>query len=281
MFYGLLSQGSAFNTLGAGTDTLSNFENLTGGAFDDTLGGGLTDSILDGGQGNDLLFGWVGNDTLLGGAGNDTLNGGTGNDSMAGGLGDDTYVVDNVSDVIVENPGEGNDTVFVTGNGWSAGANIETIYLAGAATQVNGYIGGGTVLVANATLDSRMGGGSGNDTFWGQAGADSLVGGAGDDIIRGGAGNDTLQGAAGNDQLVGGDGADLFEYIAAGWGYDQIFDFVVSTDKISIGDDVAANYAALTVYGAGGSTVVQLGTARIDVYNAVLTQSDFIFFVNI
>jgi Ca2+-binding RTX toxin-like protein len=38
VFYGLLAQGSAFNTQGAGTDNLSGFENLTGSTFNDTLG---------------------------------------------------------------------------------------------------------------------------------------------------------------------------------------------------------------------------------------------------
>ena len=63
---------------------------------------------------NDEIFGFAGNDTLNGLGGNDTLDGGTGNDSMAGGTGDDTYVVDSVSDAVVENPGEGIDTVLTT-----------------------------------------------------------------------------------------------------------------------------------------------------------------------
>src|SRR5258708_867459 len=53
------------DTGGAGSDTLVNFENLTGSAYDDTLTG-------------------VGNaNTLKGLAGDDTLNGGAGNDTAS------------------------------------------------------------------------------------------------------------------------------------------------------------------------------------------------------
>src|SRR5262249_17411921 len=47
----LLQQGQAQNTVGAGTDTLSNFQNLTGSAFNDTLEGDAFDNVLDGGGG--------------------------------------------------------------------------------------------------------------------------------------------------------------------------------------------------------------------------------------
>ena len=76
---------------------------LVGGAGNDTLTGGPVDDSLVGGGGND---------TLIGGGGNDTLNGGAGVDSMVGGTGNDTYIVDNTNDVVVENAGEGTDTVL-------------------------------------------------------------------------------------------------------------------------------------------------------------------------
>ena len=72
-----LAMTAAQNTVGAGTDTLSAFENLTGSAF------------------NDVLTGSTAANVLMGLAGNDTLNGGAGADTMSGGLGNDTYVVDN------------------------------------------------------------------------------------------------------------------------------------------------------------------------------------------
>lgn len=65
---------SAQNTAGAGTDTLSGFENLTGSAF------------------NDVLTGSSGTNVLSGLDGNDTLNGGAGGDTLTGGLAADTFV---------------------------------------------------------------------------------------------------------------------------------------------------------------------------------------------
>ncbi|MGB0959169.1 MAG: calcium-binding protein [Halocynthiibacter sp.] len=48
-------------------DTLENFENLTGSAFDDTLTGGFRENVIDGGAGNDQIDGGAGSDTLVGG----------------------------------------------------------------------------------------------------------------------------------------------------------------------------------------------------------------------
>src|SRR5207344_2206657 len=75
---------TAQNSIGAGTDILSGFENVTGSDFNDTLTGDGLANIL------------TGND------GNDTLNGAAGADTMLGGLGNDTYVVDNAGDVVDE-----------------------------------------------------------------------------------------------------------------------------------------------------------------------------------
>ena len=60
-------------TGGSGMDRLTNFENLTGSDFADTLRGNAADNKLDGGAGNDTLWGGGGFDTLTGGAGADTF----------------------------------------------------------------------------------------------------------------------------------------------------------------------------------------------------------------
>ena len=83
----------AYNTVTAGTDTWSGFENVTGSAF------------------NDILAGTADNNVLMGLGGDDTLNGGAGADTMIGGTGNDTYVVDNAGDVVDETGGDGIDTV--------------------------------------------------------------------------------------------------------------------------------------------------------------------------
>jgi Ca2+-binding RTX toxin-like protein len=80
-------------------DTISNFENISGSEYDDTLtlsdirgqvlAGAGNDTII-GGAGNDYLFGEAGNDNINGGAGADTISGSAGNDTITGGAGNDT-----------------------------------------------------------------------------------------------------------------------------------------------------------------------------------------------
>ena len=64
---------AAQNTVGAGTDTLTGFENLTGSGLNDVLIGSSAANILIGGAGNDRLTGGGGIDVLTGGAGADTF----------------------------------------------------------------------------------------------------------------------------------------------------------------------------------------------------------------
>ncbi|CAG8865173.1 retention module-containing protein [Pseudomonas fluorescens] len=70
------------NTLGAGSDTLTGIENLTGSNFNDTLTGDNNGNVINGGLGNDILNGGGGDDWLIGGLGNNTLTGGTGADTF-------------------------------------------------------------------------------------------------------------------------------------------------------------------------------------------------------
>lgn len=70
---------------------------------------------------------------LNGGAGDDVLNGGDGVDTLRGGLGDDTYVLDGhffISDVIIENPNEGTDSVQ-SASTYTLTANVENLTLTG------------------------------------------------------------------------------------------------------------------------------------------------------
>lgn len=75
-------------------DTVTGFENITGGAGKDSLTGNALANTLDGGGGNDTLIGGGGNDTLIGGAGDDTLDEGQGAAKMTGGAGNDTFQLD-------------------------------------------------------------------------------------------------------------------------------------------------------------------------------------------
>jgi Ca2+-binding RTX toxin-like protein len=88
----------AQNTLGAGIDTLLNFENLRGSRYDDRLSGNFSNNVIDGGAGNDWLDGGAGSDTLIGGEGNDIIIGGLGQDKLSGGTGKDIFQFNNVSE---------------------------------------------------------------------------------------------------------------------------------------------------------------------------------------
>ena len=68
------------NTGGAGLDTLSGIEGVSGSAFDDTLYAGVLRAVLEGGAGDDRLYGGAASDLLRGGAGNDHIYGSAGAD---------------------------------------------------------------------------------------------------------------------------------------------------------------------------------------------------------
>jgi serralysin len=154
-----------------------NVENLHGGsAQPSTLTGNNLDNMIlrtATGSGDDYLYG-------LGG--NDFLNGGSGRDFLAGGTGNDTYVVQESSDVVIEAPNEGDDTVRTS----LAQYSLESL-----------------VNVENLTGFS-----SGTQTLTGNAGANVITGGAGATTLDGGLGADTLIGGAGND-IYFVDGGDL------------------------------------------------------------------------
>jgi Ca2+-binding RTX toxin-like protein len=181
-----LATTSSQNTLGAGTDTLTGFENVTGSSF------------------NDTLTGTTANNVLIGLAGNDTLNGGVGADTMFGGTGNDTYVVDNIGDVVDETGGDGTDTIQ-TALAFSLAAMgaIENLTLTGSAA------------IAGTGNDL-------NNVLTGNTGANILTGFGGNDTLNGGAGADTMLGGTGNDTYVidnagdiadetGGDGTDTIQ----------------------------------------------------------------------
>jgi Ca2+-binding RTX toxin-like protein len=217
---------------GAGNDTLS------AGAGNDTIYGGMGNDALYGSTGNDLLYAGTGDNTLDGGEGNDVLYSSTaGIDTLTGGSGDDTYEIHNTSDKIVENPGEGTDTVW-TGVSYTLAANVENMYLVGSIYGV------------------------------GNASDNTIVGyDAGDNVISAGAGNDTIAGGAGNDLLYGGAGNDTFVFDSTSFlasvisGVDTIGDFTVDRDKIQLSK---AAFSALNT----------LGTTLTD-YNPSTLTGDF------
>jgi Ca2+-binding RTX toxin-like protein len=132
----------------------------------------LADRItLFGSTGAETLTGSSQGDVITGGGGNDTLDGGAGNDGMSGGTGNDTYFVDNVFDVITENPNEGNDVVDST-IGYTLSANVEALVLVAGAGTING---------AGNNAANFLAGNESNNALDGLGGDDTMVGGLGDD----------------------------------------------------------------------------------------------------
>lgn len=184
------------------------FENVIGGSQPDTILGNDLDNLLTGGPGNDLIFAGDGNDTLngdaggdslFGEAGNDLFIGGADNDTLIGGTGNDTYFFDadtpltsgTGNDLIIELPTEGADTLdFSSTTTLGITVNLGTaanqavnanLTLALFADDVIENVVGGALddIIEGNSLDNRLRGGPGNDTYRFDAdsplGVDTLV----------------------------------------------------------------------------------------------------------
>ena len=192
----------------------------------------------------------IGNDRmnkLYGYAGNDTINGGRGMDIMYGGTGDDLYYVDNESDTVVENEGEGKDTVIAsTTESFRLDANVENLILStGTKTGIGNYMDNE---ITGNSLANTLKGLDGNDTIYALDGDDTIIGGIGNDILDGGAGNDTYQFSAndGIDAITDSSGTDTIA-----------FDSTVSKENVALYLD--SNNNLFFDYGSNlGSDVVKV-----------------------
>ena len=216
----------------AGTDTLSNIENISFEAqYVDAAG--VTQyfrvaALQITGTGSGLavnlsalgVLGTTGNDTLTGTAGDDKIVALTGSDTVLALAGNDQIeVADNLSGDSIDG-GVGFDTLTLRANGAAStvlGSNlrgVESINIDGqgaasvqqtvtvqndalrdlqaTSLQVNAWNTGGLVLDASQVT-------TGNVSLSSSTGADTLKGGAGNDYLSGRAGNDALDGGAGTD----------------------------------------------------------------------------------
>ncbi|HLF97304.1 MAG TPA: DUF4347 domain-containing protein [Methylococcaceae bacterium] len=232
-----LGVNTAQNTLGAGTDTLLNIENLTGSAYNDTLTGNANANILVGGNGYD---------TLTGGAGDDTLTGGWGYDAFAYAVssnGTDCITDLSVGDVI-KIGGANFATAIALGDG--SGVLADQIQLANSGGITRLFIGTDTIAGADITIDLT---GTFNTSQLaalgvqiGVSGGASFMGSGGHDFIEGGVGADTMQGGAGDDTYTVNNKSDkIFEDGSAG----------IDTVEASISFKLGKNLENLSLTGSG------------------------------
>ncbi|MFM1885944.1 MAG: hypothetical protein RL026_1101, partial [Pseudomonadota bacterium] len=165
---------------------------LAGGLGDDSYLYDAADTIIENaGQGSDWLL--VSGDfdmvdapanvenlrqlsttgaTLTGNAGDNALFGNAGADTLVGGAGNDSYGVDSEDDLIIEDAGEGTDTVVASYDYTLTDPNLENLTLAGSADLFGIGNAGNNLLTGN----------SGNNVLFGDLGTDTMQGGAGDDL---------------------------------------------------------------------------------------------------
>src|SRR5260221_309385 len=179
---GVVSGGGAG---GVGSATLVSIERFVGGDYND--------SITGSGVANELF----------GAGGNDTIDGGGGADTLRGGVGDDTYIVNDAAASVVENAGEGIDTVL-TSVGLTLADNVENLTATGSAA-VSLVGNNATNVIHGNDADNYILGRAGDDTMYGHGGNDNF------DMSTGGTGN------TGTRFIDGGDGTDTVDYDGYAW----------------------------------------------------------------
>jgi Ca2+-binding RTX toxin-like protein len=245
---------------GSTPSTITNGDDITGGAGDDRITSGSGNDIIDAGLGKDTIIAGAGNDTIYGAKGDDTIDGGTGDDiifgdesssnpgqsgngadKLSGGLGNDTFVVEHVI-------WAKKDTIDGEGKGVVAAAGDEdTLVFAECQTQASTST---SIFKVDAKLvkgiekfviddDPFTAGESGTMPL----GLDvssytteiSLKGNAGNNVLQAGTKDDIITGNAGADTITGGLGADKFVFNDT-TSSDTITDFVSGTDKLVFSD---------------------------------------------
>ena len=268
-----LANGSAQNTVGAGTDTLSGFENLSGSAYNDNLTGDTPTNVITGGMGNDTLAGAAGDDIYVynAGDGDDVITDSAGADIIKLGSGltdDDVDFIKDGDDLIIMM-----DTDSITVNDHFASGNdyaVETLLFDDTSTIDLTDI---TLTIHGTSGADTLTGTANADTIYGYAGNDTISGLADADTIDGGDDNDTLTGGAGNDTLNGGEGTDTVYYSAAASGVTVNLgsgtasnDGDGGADTISDVENVIGSAYADTITGNSGNNTI-VGGAGNDTIN--------------
>ena len=183
------------------TNDIIAFEICAGQIFVRNVAGGLVMTVYKNALGLTMAQSaasthWIGgaqpNNIAIGTSGADSIYGMGYADTLKGGAGDDIYYIYNSAEVVVEQPGQGTDTIVAAWANVFLSANVENLIIAG------NYTGYGNEL---------------------------------DNLIVGDKGNQVLDGGLGNDVLVGGGGSDTFVFDAKS-GKDVITDFAPGAGSV-------------------------------------------------
>lgn len=204
--------------------------------------------LIKGTEGGDEMQGTERSEELHGLGGNDRLVSNGGNDVMYGGTGDDTYVLNTDAYVtVMEQAGEGTDTVESAAYSYTVDQNIERLVL--------------------------MEGSQAREGF-GIDGSQELVGNSADNYLDGGAGADRMVGGAGDDDYEVDDSGDVVVELS-GEGIDQVTASISWTlaDNIEIGRlsedsdlNLTGNALANSLYGNNGANELDGGLGADNLY---------------
>ena len=211
-----LSITGAQATGGSGLDTVTNFENLIGSAYDDLLSGNAGANVLDGSEGTDTLSyansayavvvdltaqRAVSNavtdvvrnfENVVGSAFDDVMTGDLGDNIFVGGAGSDTVSYQNVKEY--EGGVVADLSILGAQNTLASGMDTFRALAGQSRSSIENLIG--------SVNDDSLSGDAYANRLEGSAGQDSLFGGAGDDALVGGLGDDKLYGGAGADTAI-------------------------------------------------------------------------------
>ncbi|HEX8481593.1 MAG TPA: calcium-binding protein, partial [Allosphingosinicella sp.] len=181
--------------------------------------------------------------TIVAGTGRDTLDDGGAAATLKGGLGDDSYAVWATGTAVIENAGEGADTVRSFLASYTMGANVEYLH---------GMLATGQTLTGNAE-------------------ANVIQGGSGNDVISGGGsggGSDSLYGNDGNDRFLIGPGGGM-AYVRGGGGSNVlVVSFGATTGSVTAAPIMGPHSPEASTgsyYDGIASTVVYSEIARIEI----------------
>jgi Ca2+-binding RTX toxin-like protein len=262
-----LSIFMAQDTLGAGSDTLANIEEVTGSAFADTLSASNFGSNLNGGMGEDQLNGGDGFDFLSGGDGDDILvdtnsgllSGDAGNDfidGMANYHPDGSGVRVNYSDQDVDVTGDGS-VIVAARTALDSYGDTDTFGAAAHNVQTSDY----SDHVTGSDQDNYVLLRAGDDQAFGLDGEDFFKGGSGNDAIDAGAGFDFVSyeedGYDGNGAPTQGVDVDLAINQAID-GFNDL-DSLTNVEGIigsALDDVIAGDSGANKLFARGGNDIV-------------------------